>query len=135
MRDELQKSLCERYPLIFRVARGHRDPFGPAPDQFSVWGFECGDGCADLLDALALSLQSATISAGAPQVAATQVKEKFGYLRFCSDGADTRQRAMIELAETMSGRICETCGNRGTLVSMSGWMLTRCPAHAAGGEE
>ena len=54
------------------------------------------------MDALALNLQHATTSAGAPQVVAVQVKEKFGVLRFYADGADDRQRAMIELAETMT---------------------------------
>ncbi|MBN3854036.1 hypothetical protein G3N59_11660 [Paraburkholderia sp. Ac-20340] len=135
MRDELQKSLRERYPLIFGAAPGHRDPFGPVLGPFPVWGFECGDGWFDLLDALALNLQYATKSAGAPQVVAAQVKEKFGRLCFYTDGADARQRAMIELAETMSSRICEVCGNRGTLTSANGWMMTRCPAHAAGSEE
>ncbi|MEX3949823.1 hypothetical protein AB4Y40_18985 [Paraburkholderia sp. EG287B] len=135
MRDELQKTLRDRYPLIFRSALPPRDPCGPAPDPFPVWGFECGDGWFDLLDALALNLQHATTSAGAPQVVAVQVKQKFGVLRFYADGADDRQRAMIELAETMTGRICEVCGNKGKLVSKNGWMMTRCPAHSAGRDE
>ncbi|PVX82414.1 hypothetical protein [Paraburkholderia unamae] len=134
MRDELQKSLRERYPLIFGAAPAHRDPF-KVLSPFQVWGFECGDGWFDLLDALALNLQYATKSTGAPQVVAAQVKEKFGCLRFYTDLADARQRAMIELAETMSGRICEECGNRGALMSTNGWLMTCCPAHAAGGEE
>lgn len=51
MRDELQKSLRDRYPLIFRSVPPPRDLCGPAPDPFPVWGFECGDGWFDLLDA------------------------------------------------------------------------------------
>lgn len=132
MRDDLSKFLRERYPLIFVVAPPDRDPFGPAPAPFSVWGFECGDGWFDLLDALALNLQRATESEGAPQVVAAQVKEKFGSLRFYADGADARQHSMIELAVTMSSRLCEVCGNRGKLMSRRGWMMTRCPAHTDG---
>lgn len=130
MHDELQKILRERYPLIFPVVRSDRDPLGPVPAAFAVWGFECGDGWFDLLDALALNLQAATKSGGAPQAVAVQVKEKFGALRFYAVGADAAQHAMIEVAETMSARLCEVCGNRGELMSRRGWMMTRCPAHS-----
>jgi hypothetical protein len=126
MRDELQKILLERYPLIFPVARPDRDPHA-AP---SFWGFECGDGWFALLDALSRNLQAATESSGAPQVVAVQVKEKFGSLRFYTDVADARQRDMIEQAMSMSVRLCEVCGSPGKQISRNGWMMTRCPTHS-----
>ncbi|WP_321945355.1 hypothetical protein [Paraburkholderia sp. J10-1] len=128
MHEELQKTLRERYPRIFPFAHPNRDPH--AVSSFS--GFECWDGWFDLLDALCLNLQAATDFRGSPQVVAVQVKEKFGALRFYTDVADAGQRGMIELAESMSARLCEKCGNRGELMSRKGWIMTRCPAHSGG---
>lgn len=63
------------------------------------------------------------------QVVATQVKEKFGTLRFYYDGGDDRIRGMEAMAESMSARTCETCGNPGKLFT-HGWRYTACPNHA-----
>lgn len=130
MREELSVILRERYPLIF-VQPGVVDTSEAMPTVFSLWGFECGDGWFDLIDVLCARLQLAT-KYGAPQVVVAQVKEKFGTLRFNAAGADERQRGMIELAEVMSGRLCEICGNPG-VTSSTGWMQTRCPIHARKG--
>ncbi|WP_069268954.1 hypothetical protein [Paraburkholderia nodosa] len=128
MREELSRILRERYPLIFAVDLAVADMPDAMPSVFSLWGFECGDGWFDLIDVLCARLQLATRH-GAPQVVVRQVKEKFGTLRFNASGADERQRGMIELAEMMSGRLCETCGNPGQTIE-TGWMRTRCPVHA-----
>lgn len=59
----------------------------------------------------------------------SQVKEKFGTLRFYTHGATDEQQAYINFAEGMSGKICEVCGDRGQ--RMGGyWIKTRCRAHA-----
>lgn len=60
---------------------------------------------------------------------AEQVKEKFGGLRFYARGGTSEQRSMIGLAEKMSSRICECCGNRGMTYRL-GWHRTLCPEHA-----
>lgn len=59
------------------------------------------------------------------QVQATQVKEKFGQLRFYVDGCDDRTQASISFAESMSLRVCEVCGNRGELLGRY-WVRTLC---------
>ena len=129
---ELENELRTRYPLIFSVEpladRG--DPDMPAsPSTLATWGFECGDGWYELIDALCLNLQHATKN-GAPQVVATQVKEKFGALSFRTTGVNDEQEGMIALAETMSARLCDVCGNRGKLIR-AGWVRCRCPEHEA----
>lgn len=111
MSPELQQQLRERYPIIFE----------------SEPAFECGDGWFELIDTLCALLQSVT-ERGGPQVVAQQVKEKFGGLRFYTAGVNDEQDGMIELAEAMSQRICEVCGNRGKVYS-HGWVGTRCAAH------
>jgi len=98
-----------------------------SPSTLATWGFECGDGWYELIDALCLNLQHATKD-GAPQVVATQVKEKYGALSFCTQGVNDEQDGMIALAETMSARLCDVCGNRGRLIR-AGWVRCRCPQH------
>lgn len=63
------------------------------------------------------------------QVIAVQVKEKFGTLRFYYDGGDEYVRALENMAESMSARTCEVCGNPGK-VYRDGWHSTLCPTHA-----
>lgn len=60
---------------------------------------------------------------------ATQVKEKFGTLRFYVDKGDDRCYNLISFAESMSGRTCETCGKPGTWYPL-GWNQTLCDEHA-----
>lgn len=65
-----------------------------------------------------------------PQVVAVQVKEKFSTLRFYINGGDEVIYAYINMAESMSARICEVCGSPGK-VYRDGWHTTLCPTHAA----
>ena len=130
MSPELDATLRADYPLIFvcEPAFDPDEPNAPAmPSPFATWGFECGDGWYDLIDALCLNLQNATKN-GAPQVVARQVKEKLGGLRFCADGSNDEQAGMTRLAESLSVRICEVCGNRGKLLR-NGGIRTRCAEH------
>lgn len=64
-----------------------------------------------------------------PQVVAVQIKEKFGTLRFYVDYSDEYSRGVIEMAENMSARTCETCGAEGTRRDGS-WIRTLCDTHA-----
>lgn len=67
-----------------------------------------------------------------PEVIADQVKEKFGTLRFYYHGGDEYIRGLVSFAEDMSGTICETCGNTGTLNNKGGWYSTKCMEHGEG---
>lgn len=64
-----------------------------------------------------------------PQVVATQVKEKFGTLRFYYYGGDDYCRGVESLADSMSAVTCEVCGNPGKLLTQ-GWHRTLCETHA-----
>jgi hypothetical protein len=63
-----------------------------------------------------------------PQLEATQVKEKFGTLRFYSMGGDEYCFGAISMAEYMSGITCEICGDKGRIVG-GGWVKCRCEKH------
>ena len=103
MKQELDDALCAKYPLIF--AQRNWDKM----DTCMCWGFECGDGWYDLIDSLCCSLQD-YLNAHYPevnQVVATQVKSKFGELRFYVEGGNDVTDWMISLAERLSSTIKE----------------------------
>jgi hypothetical protein len=97
------------------------------------WGLSVGDGWYDLIDTLCWNIQSyidnnSSETRVIPQVVAEQVKEKFGTLRFYTSGGDRLIDGMIWFAESMSGRICETCAKPATLRN-AGWIVTLCDEH------
>jgi len=61
---------------------------------------------------------------------AVQVKEKFGGLRFYVQAATDKHYQYIWFAESMSYRICESCGAPGKTY-IDGWHTTLCDIHAA----
>lgn len=58
----------------------------------------------------------------------TQIKEKFGGLRFYTSGADDVIRDLIRKAQNESFNTCEVCGQPGSLRPM-GWKVTLCRKH------
>jgi hypothetical protein len=63
-----------------------------------------------------------------PYITASQVKEKFGGLRFYTNGYTDEVSGMIRMAEAMSYRTCEVCGNPGRS-NNHGWISTLCDTH------
>jgi hypothetical protein len=68
----------------------------------------------------------------------TQVKEKFGGLRFYVGPASDELYEAIDRAEAASLNICEVCGQPGELRNLS-WLRTLCEEHykhaLGGGDE
>ena len=60
---------------------------------------------------------------------ASQIKEKFGTLRFYVDRASEKHYNYITMAENLSARTCEVCGNPGKIYT-DGWHQTLCETHA-----
>ena len=63
-----------------------------------------------------------------PYITASQVKEKFGGLRFYTNGFTDEVSGMIRMAESMSYRTCEVCGSPGRSNNY-GWISTLCDTH------
>ena len=136
MREDLDKQLVEKYPLIFK------NRFGDMKETLMCFGFEHGDGWYQILDSLCGQIQHYTDwnnnnrNKGyeqykeVPQVVAMQVKEKFGGLRFYYEGGDERIFGMVQMAESWAYHTCEECGAPGTLGG-KGWIRTLCPTHRA----
>jgi hypothetical protein len=93
----------------------------------------CRDGWYDIIDVLCESLQAWTDLNGAPQVVVSEVKEKWGQLSFNVKRGGREQDGMIIMAEEMSVRICELCGNACKLLVAGERYLARCDPHAPAG--
>lgn len=99
-----------------------------------AWGFECGSGWFNIIDTLCNQIQHhiewkmknlSAEEAESLQVIASQVKEKFGTLRFYYDGGDEAIEGMVRMAEAMTGKVCESCGVPGRLRT-DGWYRISC---------
>ena len=73
--------------------------------------------------------QCRQVPSACPQVIATQVKEKYGTLRFYYWGGDEYCSGVESMAESMSAVTCEVCGSRGML-RHGGWIRALCDEHA-----
>lgn len=60
------------------------------------------------------------------QVVCTQMKEKFGGLRFYCDSVDERVHGMIIMAEYMCQNTCDECGSENDLGVTKGWISIKC---------
>lgn len=128
MKKELDEYLVKKYPKIFV------DRYASIQQSCMAFGFEHSDGWFWLIDQLCNSIQSyidnnnkyRSEDKQISQVIATQVKEKFGTLRFYYDGGDEYISGMVSLAENMSGDICEFCGSTKNVGYTKGWVSTIC---------
>ena len=123
MRKEFEDQLYERYPEIFSELRQSKGKGG------TFRGIACGDGWFTLIDTLCAEIQFYIDQNQAPQVVATQVKEKLGTLRFYTLGSgDERTRGMAQMACAISAHTCEVCGSLAKRCEMRG-IQTLCDVH------
>ena len=181
MKKELDEALVAKYPKIFKFRHA------PMTHTAMCWGFDCGDGWYNIVDALCSNIQhhvdnkrkdrakalrfnralkralagdvrplqmhfsfgkhaeptsygidyaNKAIESGEfkkvpprmPYITASQVKEKFGGLRFYTNGYTDVIQGMISMAESMSYRTCEVCGSPGRSNNY-GWISTLCDTH------
>lgn len=130
MTDELDKKLCRDYPLLFSARNASM------METCMCWGFECGDGWEPLIRRGAEELEK--IIASLPnkldyyRPRASQVKEKYGTLRFYMSSETDEMEDIISTMEEESETTCEECGAPGKLASTGGpcgWYKTSCAAH------
>ena len=61
-----------------------------------------------------------------PQLTCTQMKEKFGGLRFYYDGGDDLIEGMVVMAEYLCDITCQDCGSEQDIGQTKGWVSTLC---------
>ena len=124
MREELDKKLVKAFPLLY----GDRN--APMQSTSMCCGFP-GDGWFDIIWDLSSKLEpliqkfidESQDTELYPK--ASQVKEKFGGLRFYMTCGTDEIYGLIEEAEALSLKTCEVCGKPGEVRS-GGWIHTHC---------
>jgi hypothetical protein len=110
MKKELTQKLFEEYPNQFK----------------NLKHIECGDGWYEIISRCCSTIQhhlNSQYRDAEPIEKAisidnfywTQIKEKFSLLRMYKSGADEFIRGVVDMAENMSGCVCEYSGNKGKL--------------------
>jgi hypothetical protein len=138
MNDELQNKLYEKYPQLF-VNKDKTPMQSPM-----CFGIETGEGWYEILSSLCWMIkqyedsiiwQTEWNQKTNPEyksdyfpVKFDQIKEKYGGLRVYFSGGDQYIEGLVSMAEAMSYKICDVCGNKGE-ANKQGWISTRCEAH------
>ena len=135
MKKELQNKLYKNYPRIFR----QKDL--ASTETAMCWGIACGDGWYHIIDELSATIQDRVEWLNGEgqhsyrelpedhkhvSVEATQVKEKWGSLRFYLNGSDEYIDGAISLAESLSSKTCSQCGIPRRTSQSRGWIHSLC---------
>lgn len=126
MNAKLEHQLRDKYPDLFV------DLYGDPTQTCMAWGLECDDGWYTILDVLCRQIQHHqqwNMKKHLHPVVVEQVKEKFGTLRFYYRGGDDTIAGLVQMAEAISGKTCERCGQTGR-VRGGHWLKTLCDEHA-----
>ena len=125
MKQELDERLFKRFSFLH--------PELPVTQNLMCFGFNCGDGWFDILWKLCEGIERLAKRETGPEeygkFLVTQVKEKYGGLRFYVNWATDKMYDLIDQAEAKSLYVCEKCGKKGTLRNRSGWYVTLCKKH------
>jgi hypothetical protein len=115
MRAQLQHALVKEFPLLYEDS-----------------SIECGDGwfylIRDLSKKLYPLIEKARMTSNEFDIYPTvsQVKEKYGTLRFYMYSSTDEMNDLIYIAEDQSPYICELCGEAGTIDESKCWLECRC---------
>jgi hypothetical protein len=124
MSPEKEAQLIGIYSAIFQN--------DSAMSCINLFGFECGDGWFNVLKELIEQIRDICVENcindetddNFPIV--TQVKEKYGSLRFYMNSVNDEISSVIEVAEDKSRETCELCGKAGHMVCNNRWYMVRC---------
>ena len=117
--------IIKKYPKIFQPYEGN--PYGV--------NWELPEGWEEVVDELCGAIQDYVDNVKrykegeeirVEQVRCTQVKEKFGGLRFYFEGGDQEVDGMVRMAEWMCENRCQDCGRKEDLGKTSGWISVLC---------
>lgn len=121
MKKELDEALCRDFPTVFR------DRNGDMQSTAMCWGFECGPGWEPLIRKAAEVIEAYNKTVSPEEhIVASQIKEKYGTLRFYTNFSTNEIDKAIDEAENASATTCETCGQEGKLRTETGWLYTAC---------
>ena len=141
MDQELENKLYEKYPQFF-VNKDKTPMQSPM-----CFGIETGNGWHEIISSLCWMIKQHEdnkewrkkyLEENGPEklkqepeyfpVKFDQIKEKYGTLRVYFSGGDEYVEGLVSMAEAISEKICEVCGNKGK-PSGGGWITTLCEEH------
>ena len=98
------------------------------PTPYELFGIECGDGWKDLIEPIIEYINNYNKDKKEEdKIIISQIKEKFGGLRFYVDRWNEEVHNMINNAEEESYKVCELCGSREDVgQTANGWITTLC---------
>ena len=124
MNSILDEILCKDFPNLYR------DRHGNMMNTCMCWGFECGDGWFELLYNISYFLEKEIESTNYEKdypICASQVKEKYGTLRFYMSTETDKMSEIIDMHEKMSEKVCERCGGlEAKTRTVNHWVSTIC---------
>lgn len=132
MKSELQQKLYDKYPSLFV----NKDK--TVQQSCMAFGIECSSGWYNLIDSVCSLIDSyqqnlARENKEFSPVTFDQVKSKWGGLRLYFSGGDDYIKGVVSMAEEMSYKTCEICGDVGS-PNKSGWIATLCEKHKENNE-
>jgi hypothetical protein len=121
MNEELTRKLVEDFPVLYREHKL------PVTHSCMGWGFQCGDGWEGPIRRLSERLEGWNREHPHTPVVATTVKEKYGGLRFYTNGvAASEVEGWIVEAEEECHATCEWCGGREDMGTTQGYISRVC---------
>lgn len=120
------EELINKYPKIFQDYPGN-------PGRINWQGLP--DGWVHVIDKLCGSIQEYVdtttkyrggVAEKIEQVTCVQMKEKYGGLRFYTNGNDDEVEGMIRMAEYICDHTCQDCGSDQDLGRTTGWVSVLC---------
>lgn len=121
MNKENTLTLIKDFPELYRGV------YLSIQENLMPFGFECSNGWFNLIYELSKKLDEIIKKNNLKDVYASQVKEKFGTLRFYLTCGTDEIFDLVDEYERKSGDICEDCGRPGSLKSRGTWLRTQCP--------
>lgn len=123
MNQDLDNKLCKDFPNLFVDRKASMQV------TCMCWGFACGDGWYGIIREAAEQLEPLIVEIKQKYPndfpRASQVKEKFGTLRFYLSHGTDQMYDIVSEAERKSDTTCEYCGKKGKL-RKGGWLKTLC---------
>ena len=118
--DEWKDRLVKKYPKLFR----QKDL--SMKETCMCWGIAVDIGWLPIIEFLCESIQGYVDLYTKVQVEFSQIKEKYGILRIYTDNADEYVNNLVDMAERLSGKVCEDCGSVVDVTTKGGYILTLC---------
>ena len=97
------------------------------PDLFANIGIEVNFGWYDIISSVCYRIKQYEKNKQPDYYPVTfdQIKEKYGGLRIYYIGGNDYIRGVVDMAEEISYKTCERCGNPGS-PNKQGWIMTLC---------